>query len=322
MKSTHVVLILILCGCLVRLSAQQLPLFTQYGDYQGMINPAGVSYNYFKTGFNLNFGTSYRSQYAQIPDGPRTIAVHGEYIYNTGNKVNLLSGGYLMKDETGALGFVGAYARFAGVLAFDEDYPEEGAFSAGITGGLIQYRIDQQRLRDIDATDPEIDAQTNKLFPDVGLGVSYFDQFKDNHFIFLGFSIPQVFGLKLDQPALFDDFQIERNPHIYFSGSYIRQFDDEDQNLEVSTWVRFTENAPINYDLLFRYKFTKNFSLGFGGSSAKIGHVEINVFLGENINLYDKEIKIGYSYDPSFSDVVRFFGNTHEINISINFTDY
>ncbi|MDQ3015999.1 MAG: type IX secretion system membrane protein PorP/SprF, partial [Bacteroidota bacterium] len=61
------------------MKAQQLPLFTQYREFQGIINPASISHDYlFWEGYTTSFGISYRNQWSKIKGGPVTSTIRAE----------------------------------------------------------------------------------------------------------------------------------------------------------------------------------------------------------------------------------------------------
>ncbi|MFT5165953.1 MAG: hypothetical protein ACI8P3_001184, partial [Saprospiraceae bacterium] len=60
MKNILLLIMLVMIGEWVL--AQQLPLFTQYREQAGIINPAAVHSDYFIYEHNVAFGGSYRKQ--------------------------------------------------------------------------------------------------------------------------------------------------------------------------------------------------------------------------------------------------------------------
>ncbi len=109
--------------CLVHLTAQaqQLPIFTQYREYQSFINPAAVSSDYFTYEYNLSFGASYRRQWLDFNDSPRNLFVRGEYVGKTQGKAHLIAGGYFLRDDTHPISFNGAYGRVGVFDSFCHD---------------------------------------------------------------------------------------------------------------------------------------------------------------------------------------------------------
>ena len=101
-----------------------------------------------------------------------------------------------------------------------------------------------------------------------------------------------------------------------FSG--VGMFFRNDGFLEPSLWIKYVDGAPINADLNLRYQTPNSIWIGTGISSAGNFHFEAGFNLGENVGLYNN-VKIGYSYDYSFSSFGPSVGNTHELQVSYSF---
>ncbi len=296
--------------------AQQLPLFTQYRDYQGFINPASVHKDYYNFGNNLSFGASYRQQWANINPAPKTQMLQGEYLLNTKQAVNLITGAYLIHDDTDPTGFTGFYGRIAGLISPD---PKLGGFSVGLNIGMVQYRINTQSLKLQDESDISKQNDLTKIYPDVGMGIFYYRNIQkgllENDLIYGGISIPQLFGLDLNFSSAQEALKTKRVRHYYALLGWQKNF-SKTTFLESSIWFKYVQNAPVNTDFNVRLSMNNNFWLGLGGSTAKNVHVEAGVILGKNIG-FNHLIKIGYSFDRYFNN--NFgpeFGNTHEVSIS------
>jgi len=78
-----ILLVLGLIGMLPLASvAQQLPLFTQYRENIGIINPAAFNQDFLIYENNLSFGASYRRQWVGLESGPQTQTIRGEYLFS------------------------------------------------------------------------------------------------------------------------------------------------------------------------------------------------------------------------------------------------
>ena len=299
------------------LNAQQLPLFTQYREFQSIINPAAVSHDYlFWEGYTTSFGISYRNQWDKIKGGPTTATLRGEHIFDLGNAVSPIVGGHIMKDQAGPISYTGAYGRFAMLLSDDPYYH---GFSLGLSAGLVQYGVETQELIAIYPDDILTFDDQTKIFPDIGIGIYGYKRIEDGFLegdnIYAGFSIPQVFGLNL----LFKDatgaFSIRRTPH-YFGVIGVNKYINSKSYLELAGWVKYVKGAPINVDVNLRYLIHATIWLGGGISSAGLGHFETGIMFGENIG-WDHVVRIGFGYDPAFNTYGVAFGNVYEINMSI-----
>ena len=299
------------------LQAQQLPPFTQYSDNRGLINPASIHPEYFLKDYNVNVGVMHRSQWVDIPNHPTTSAFRAEMLTETNGGFNFLSGLYILKDRTGPISQTGLYGRIN--LIKTSLFTNKTGIAAGFLGGVVQYRVrGAEELAD-DPGDPLLlTADRYQFSPDIGLGISAFHELDNYDNIYIGLSIPQIFNFNLNYKDENGQFSINRLRHFYGSLSYFK-FLGEVSHLEMSSWVKYVPNVPINYDVNLRYRMSELLYLGAGWSNAGIGHFEFGLYMGESIGLYNQQLKIGYAYDPAFNRFGFSFGDTHEISISFSF---
>ena len=295
--------------------SQQLPLFTQYRENAGLINPASISTSYLVNENNLSFGASYRRQWVGFANAPQTETIRGEYFYDKSGGFGLLSGGYIVNDQTGPTGFTGAYGRIAGVITDDPTY---WGISVGLNLGVVQYRVDVSELRLREQNDILTMDDQSKIFPDAGVGVYYHQTlqggFLDDDKFYAGLSIPQVIGLNLNFKDDTGDFNIKRVQHFYGLLGLIKHFNDSNF-IETSMWLKYAPNSPFNADFNIRYQMQNRFWLGTGMSTAGTFHLEAGLISGEN-TLYGNKFMIGYGFDYSFNTFGPFTGSTHELNVS------
>ncbi len=310
---------LLLLSGLQTIQAQQLSLFTQYREQNTVINPAAMSSDFLAFGHNGSIGASYRVQWADYANAPRTQLLRGEYMtteYNT----NLLFGGHLINDQTGPTGFTGLYGRLAGVISDD---PEYRGISVGISAGAVQYSILTDELRLKDEGDISAAGSQAQIYPDVGVGVYAYTYMnglgRDGGYLYGGVAMPQAVGLDLTFQDDTGDFSLKRVQHIYGQIGLISFFNDANF-IEPSIWVKYVPNAPINVDVNVRYQFAQNLWIGTGLSTAKNAHVEAGLLLGDSES-YSRNLKIGYGFDYSFSSFGPSAGATHEVNIAFSFAN-
>ena len=298
--------------------AQQLPLFTQYQENAGIINPAVVNSNYILYENNISFGLSFRKQWVGLANSPETQTLHGEYLYAQPGAFGWIAGGYILNDQTGPTSFTGAYGRVAGIITDDPYY---GGLSFGLSFGAVQYRVNASEIKLTEPNDILTADDQSRVYPDFGLGVYYYRQiehgFLDGDHVYAGLSIPQVFGLNLEFKDETGDFSTLRVQHYYaLLGVY--HYLKNDSHLEPSIWVRYTPNAPVNIDFNVRYRMVSNFWIGTGVSTAGNYHLEAGYIIGENAG-WDSHLIIGYGFDYSFSTFGPDAGSAHEINLSYSF---
>ena len=139
--------------------------------------------------------------------------------------------------------------------------------------------------------------------------------FFDGDNVYLGLSVPQVFGLDLTFTNGQGEYNLKRVPH-YFALLGLYKYFSQDSFWEPSIWVKYADGVPLQIDFNSRFQWSRNFWLGAGASNNKTFHLETGFLLGDNIG-WDKNIKIGYGYDHSFTSFGPFAGVTHEINVSV-----
>ena len=299
------------------LHAQQLPLFTQYREMQGVLNPAAVP-NGFLTHQNKGaIGISTRRQWADLPNSPTTQVLRGEYFFAEHTGVTLLTGGYFIKDQTGPTGFTGIYGRVAGVITSDA---EVGGLSFGLAAGGVQYSVKTTELKLRDANDLRASQDYQQWYPDISLGAFWYQrlgQFEAEDYVYAGVSVPQMMSLALDVKDLNHTFQLERTRHYYGSVGWYHFFGN-DAFIEPSAWIKYSEKAPINVDFNIRYQAANTFWIGVGSSNQGNIHAELGLILGKNIG-FDSNFRFGYGFDYATKSFGPYVGTTHEINVSYAF---
>lgn len=310
-------ILLFLIGSITQSIAQQLPVFTQYREFHGIINPATLNSDYTNYEYNLSFGVSSRIQWSGLEGAPRTSLVRGEYIFDN-HGTGLLVGGYILQDRTGPTSTTGVYGRIAGIISDGDPY--FGGLSIGLNFGAAQFRIDASDIEFVDAGDFAGADNQYKIYPDVGAGIYFYRQLDgggifDGDNVYVGLSVPQVFGLDLTFTNELGDFSVTKVQH-YFGLIGLYKYFSEDSFWEPSIWVKYVPGASVQVDFNSRVQWSRNFWLGAGIANNKNFHLETGFMLGDNVG-WDHNIKIGYGYDHSFTTFGPFAGSTHEINVAI-----
>ncbi len=300
------------------LCSQQLPLFSVYRNQGQVLNPAAISDNYLINEMNLSASATFRRQWLGLKEAPTTQIASFEYILP--NSSNIITGGHIVNDKTGKLGQSGVYGRFA--YTINIGHRSKQALTVGLGAGLVQYRVQLAEIEFAETEDFNL-LSGKTLFPDFSLGAFYYHKDK----LYAGISVPQIFGLK----TVFRDttnqraFDIQRVAHVYgLVGAYIdvAWFGSSTSFIEPSMWLRYVPNSPISADVNIRYHIGDFYWLGLGGGfgfgdqfSSGL-HFETGFKLGETINIYNGQWKIGFAYDVSLSQYQNLFGNTFEVNVS------
>lgn len=304
--------ILLLFLCLGNtLLAQQLPLFTQYTELQTYLNPAALPVDYLQYNMNQVGGLTYRLQWLGMDEAPKSGLMRYERVREDKNLSTL--GGLLFNDRVGANHLIGLYGRYSYQLRPAAD--DNLMLGIGITGGLIQYRLDGEELEFEPADILRGDAQTSVL-PDFGLGVNLTYYPETGTKWYAGVSLPQTFGLSAKFETTADEIiSIKRVAHVYANGGAIFAVGQQGF-LEPSVWVKYAQNAPVQVDFNLRQKFVNNFWMGFGYATSRNLHLEMGMIMSQLLHLEDAVLRIGYGFDYNISPYGNVLGTTHELNVS------
>lgn len=303
--------------CFYFTNAQQIPLFTQYENNFGVINPAAIPSDFFTHHNTGSFGLSFRRQWVDIPNPPTTQVLHGEYFAADRTGVAPLFGGYILNDQTGPTGLTGIYGRIAGVVTGDAEY---SGLSIGLSAGAVQYRVKTSDLKLHDANDITASTDRTQMMPDISLGIFYYrrmDGLIDNDYFFTGISVPQFFSFDFTLPRSNGTLNIIRTPHYYATIGWYH-FLDNDSYLEPTAWVRYVPNAPVSVDINLRYNIGGTFYVGTGASTSGTVHAETGLFLGKG-NGWANNFKLGYSFDMPLQTYGAYTGTSHEFHVGYSF---
>lgn len=306
---TGLLLVLLSAG---NLDAQQLSLFTKYREQATILNPAAMESDWLTYGYNMTAGASYRRQWAGQENTPETQTIRLSYInpYKTG--ATFTAGGYLMNDQTGPTGYTGFYGRIGTVISQD---PQSYGISIGLSAGYAGFRVRSSELVVRDQGDPLTGVDQSQGHPDVGVGVFGYGMLNDDNMIYGGISVPQMLGFDLTYTNDDGEFDVTRQRHFYGTAGWY-WFTGSDSFLEVSSWVKYVEGAPLNADVSFRYQLPTAPYIGAGFSTSKNFHFEAGINVGQSYNA-DTNFRVGYGYDYSFQTFGPGVGGTHEIQFAI-----
>ena len=298
--------------------AQQLPIFNQYREYYGYINPASINMDFFaavdREAFH-SYGASHRRQWIGNTNfSSNTSMARGESFFELGPSVGITAGGFLMNDNIGATSFTGIYGRgsvYVGNL-------QGSFFGIGFTGGAVNHTLDLNDLYVVDQDDQIISYERlSSISPDLGVGifgVLDLDRTGDM-LLYGGASIPQVLGLRISFDR-FEQYDYDQLRHYYAHLGFYKETSYRDYSfIEFSVWGKYIANLQPHLDFNFRYQIIRQFWFGAGYSTAKaiIAETGTNFAIGDS-----RYLKIGYGFSTPFGvRYGQYTGSTHEVNLSI-----
>ena len=294
-----VIALLFLSG-ISSLKAQQDILVSQYMFNQLLLNPA-----YAGTKEYMMATLLYRKQWVSFKGAPETqvASIHGPL-----GLTNFGWGLQINHDKIGVTDRTDAYLNASYHLSLTQKLK----LSVGLRGGGGYYSYKNSDLLYWDVNDPAFAGnQVTKFLPNVGCGAYlYTDK------IYFGLSAPTLISY---DPA--DNLSINLNdsgktiPHQvrhYYATAGIALELNPDVVLKPSILVKHTPNSPVETD------FNLNVLLGkliWIGGSYRTGDSFVALF---EIQL-TKQLRLGYSYDFTFTDIKNYSAGSHEFMLGYDF---
>ncbi len=275
--------------------AQQLPQYSQYMINDYLLNPAITgTRDYYEVKANNRY------QWVGIDDAPRTyiLSVHGPH-----KKKSMGLGGAVFSDVTGPTSRVGAYLSYAYHLKLSENLK----LSMGLSGGILQFKIDGTKITLLEDGDPALTQSVQSFItPDATFGMHlYHDKW------YFGVSAPQLIGQKIKFFEAQDPLLSNLARHYMAMGAY--RFDlGDDFSIEPSFLLKYVSPVPMQIDLGAKISYRDQFWLG----GAYRFDDAISAVLGITLT---KNLQFAYSYDISTSNLQNYSSGTHEVMIAARF---
>ena len=295
MKSAYLTLACLLLAAM-QTKAQQDAMYTQY-----MFNMMGVNPAYAGSRGVLSATAMYRRQWVGVDGAPQTGTISLDMSV-ADDKVGL--GIQAFNDQIGITKTTGFYGTYAYRIRFQE----KGTLAIGLQGGVSNYRANLTKVDLIDSNDPAFSQNINALLPSFGAGLYY-----NSDRFYVGFSIPNLVKsyLRKDQIYYTADVIAKKYLHFFFITGYV--FDlGEDFKLKPSTLVKVVRGAPVQVDLNTNLWIKDLVAVGasYRTGDAVAGLLEIQA---------THQLRIGYAYDHSISNLVKYNQGTHEIMLRFEF---
>lgn len=273
-------------------NAQQDPQFTQYMYNMSVINPAYATAN---EGI-LNLGGHYRTQWVGLEGAPKT----GSFFAHTPINDKIEMGISFTNDNIGDIvNENNMYADFAYVLPVGIESKISLGLKAGFTffdatfDGFILQSGNQ-------TTDVAFNENISKAFPNLGIGAFFFT---DNYY--LGLSAPNMLTTKHIETENGVKATGVQNVHYFFTGGYV--FDiNEKLKLKPAFMAKAVSGAPLAVDVTANVLINEKLEAGLG---YRLGDA-VSALVNFKIR---PDLRIGYSYDYTTSNLGSFNSGSHEI---------
>ncbi|MEG9328658.1 type IX secretion system membrane protein, PorP/SprF family [Salinimicrobium catena] len=272
-------------------NAQQDPHFTQYMYNMGVINPA---YALDEEGL-FRTGAIYRNQWVGMEGGPETATVFAQTAL--ARRVEL--GINIMHDQVGD---IVKESHLSANFAYVFPVSDNSKLSLGLKGGVNFFDADLAGLRTPEqGVDPAME-NISETFPNFGVGAYWFGK---NYYV--GLSAPNLITSKHIENADGRAGLGEENIHYFLTGGYVFDLND-DLKLKPAFMVRGVQDAPLSVDITANALLYDRLEAGIGYrlGDALSGLVNFRV---------TPDLRIGYAYDYTLSNLGDYNDGTHEIMI-------
>jgi type IX secretion system PorP/SprF family membrane protein len=294
------------------LQAQQLPDFSLYRENAFLYNPAVAGTDQASV-INL----SVRKQWTNIKSSPFTAVA--SYHTSIENK-NIGVGVNIFNDFIGPTSFTGISGSFAYNLVLSEyrtGVSNYKVLSFGLSAGLMQYRINGNKIRlDIPQDEAIFNNKGSQFFPDAAFGIYY-----KSRTLFASASIPQLLNLTVpiegqnDEQSRFKKMQhyyAMFGGRIFFGKEQAGARNDNRLYLEPAFNFHYVINAPPQAMVSARFAMQEVFFVG-------LGYRSLSTLMFEGGFTVKKAFSLAYSYDMGAGDVRRDVGQVHELSMKFKF---
>ncbi len=275
--------------------AQQEPMYSQYMFNMMNINPAYAGSRGVVTATAL-----YRNQWVGIDGAPKTASLGFDMPINS-KKIGL--GVQMYDDELGIERTTGLNVSYA----FRIQLTEAGTLSLGLQGGVLNYRANYSQVRTFNPNDPSFNQNISGILPAAAAGIYY-----NSDKFYFGVSTPALLKTKISADGSTDIASVTgRDLHIYATTGFVVKL-SPDLVLKPSILVKAVSGAPIEYDFNGNLWIQNVFSLGFSyrTGDAYVGMAELQL---------SRQLRLGYAYDKTFSDLSTVNTGTHELMLRMEF---
>jgi len=276
--------------------AQQDPQVTHYMYNMSSINPAYAT----DDGGMVHVGGLYRTQWVGAVGAPKTVNafVHAPVGHRLETGVSVVSDeiGNVVKENN-------IYADLAYVIPVSESTK----LSFGLKAGITLFDADFNGFQYSDATpDPAFADNIHQSFPNLGAGTYLFgEQY------YIGFSAPNLLRSKhLEHHDGVSTLGAEEI-HFFMTGGYVFNLNDRTK-FKPAFMAKGVKGAPVSLDVTANFLFNNFFELGAG--------YRFDDSVAGLVNFYvTPQLRIGYSYDYTLTNLSRYNSGTHEFILLYDF---
>ena len=229
------------------------------------------------------------------------MSVHGPHKFKSFGL-----GGALYTDVTGPTSKTGMYLSYAYHLRATDDTK----LSLGLSGGLMQYRVDGTKITLADPGDLTLaNTLMTKIVPDFGFGAYWY-----NEDFYVGLSVPQFIQAKLDFSNDGAQTLSKLTSHFYLNGGYTFEI-NSDFSVEPSMMMRYSYAVNPQFDIATKGIYQKNYYLGL------MARTQDAFAIMAGYQTANGKFTFGYAYDITTGGLSAYSNGSHELMIKATFGD-
>lgn len=298
MKSTlskiKILLFIVMAFCaILQLKAQQEPMYSQYMFNMLHVNPA-----YAGNRAVDNVTALHRNQWVGFEGHPITTTISWD---RRAIDSNIGYGALIYNDKLGIENTIGLQGFYSYRIPF-----ENASLSLGLSLGLLNFNANYSESTVIDPTDPVFLQNQNSWLPTAGIGALY----STNNW-YVGLSVPALLRTKKFSDIYKDSAAFGATNHYFLNAGYIYPL-NESVKLKPSILFKYVLGAPLEADINLNAWFNDKFGVGlsYRTGDAVLGMFEVQI---------TPQIRIGYAYDQTLTQINKYSYGAHEIMLRYEF---
>ena len=287
MKSIRILILGLFTLLISEVYGQQDPQYTQYMYNMNVVNPA-----YAGSQGTLSIGLLGRIQWVNLPGAPRTVtaAIHAPVGKNVGLGFSVIA------DEIGPVTEQNVYADFSYTIQTSD----EGRLAFGVKGGLTMQNIDFLKLSIDRQDDPLFGENLNQTYPNFGAGAFYYtDDF------YVGLSMPNMLETRHFNKKGGIISSASEKMHYFLTTGYVFEI-SQDLKLKPSVMLKAVTGAPLSIDLSLNAMLFDTVEGGLSWREGDSVSAMVNFLVAKNL-------RIGYAYDYTLTNLGDFNTGSHEV---------
>ncbi|UYW02009.1 type IX secretion system membrane protein PorP/SprF [Flavobacterium agricola] len=288
------ILVFAILNCCSFAYAQQTPGYTQY-----MYNTMAINPGYTSSVESAEVNLLYRTQWVGLDGAPKTanFSALTPFSYERmGIGLNVVN------DRIGPANETLATVNYA----YNVRLSLLHNLALGVNAGAKFMNIDWSKGRRIEDADPVFGKNINDLKPVVGAGIYFYT---DKYYV--GLAVPNFV-----RSNYYDDIQqahVVDALHYYLIAGYVFNLSSS-VKFKPSAMVRAVQGAPLSYDLSANFMFHDKFTIG----ASYRWDDSVSGLAGFQVS---DAIFIGYAYDYTTTNLVKYNHGSHEIMLKFRLLD-